>query len=102
SLHRRYLERLERRFEGRTRRVLPQLTYHAAEADLAEKVVEYGSALALQALDAVAGEDAVRAARQVLDFVDEDDGPSAEADVRQMLGAGLRLMRDTTGAIREY
>ena len=72
SLHRKYAEEVEKRHGGRLERVYPQLVHHFSQGDVPDKTVEYGLLMAKAALDAFSPEEAARAARTVLEFLDEE------------------------------
>ena len=104
SLHRRHARRLERRFAGRLARVYPRLVHHFAEGDLAEKTVEYAVQLAQQALAAFRPEDAVRATRTALEFVEDDEIEGAdvlEGEIRLLLATALQALGDEDSARHE-
>lgn len=73
TLHRRHARRLEDRWEGRLERVYPQLVHHFYEGDVAEKTVYYALLLARECLDAWSPEDALRACKKALEFVEEEE-----------------------------
>lgn len=102
-LHRRYAEELESRNAGRLELVYPQLVHHYSEGDVPEKVIEHGLALARKSMANVSPEDAARAARTVLDFVDQDDPASRtlQVEARLLLGSALRAEGSFEGALRE-
>jgi ABC-type transport system substrate-binding protein len=103
SLHRRCAELLESRHAGRLERVLPQLVHHFFNGDVPEKTVEHGLRLAASSLDAFSAEEAARAAKVALSFLDDEwEGDrGVEADARLMLARALRMAGDTEGALRE-
>lgn len=104
SLHRRYAEELEVRHAGRLERAYPQLVHHFYEGDVPEKAVQYGLLQARQSLESFAGEEAVRAARTALEFLDEDwEGDrGAEAEARLLLAAGHELSGDVAKSLEEF
>src|SRR5207244_2484775 len=71
KLHRRAAEELEKQNAGRLERVTPQLLTHWAAAGVVEKVLEYGLLFARRSLEAWSAKEAARAARLVLDALDE-------------------------------
>jgi ABC-type transport system substrate-binding protein len=102
TLHRSVAEYLEKKNEGRLARVRVQLVHHYTQADVAPKVFEYGLELARSALAAFSAEDAIRAAKSVLTFVDESDGTDAtEAEARALLSAAYRATGDLDGSLKE-
>ncbi|MBX7223700.1 MAG: AAA family ATPase [Blastocatellia bacterium] len=104
NLHRRYAATLETRFAGRLDRVLSPLVYHFAQADIPEKVVAYGLRLAQRSLEAFSVDEALRAARTVLEFLDEETGSQgvAEGQARSILAAALRMIGRMEPALKEY
>jgi peptide/nickel transport system substrate-binding protein/oligopeptide transport system substrate-binding protein len=103
SLHRRCAELLEARHGGRIERVLPQLVHHFAEGDVPEKAVEHGLSLARASLDAFSAEEAARAAKTALLFLDAEwEGErSLEGEARLLLARAHGMGGDTEGALRE-
>ncbi|MEP6922539.1 MAG: ABC transporter substrate-binding protein [bacterium] len=103
SLHRKYAEEIEKRHRGRLERVYPQLVHHFSQGDVADKTVEYGLRMAKTALDAFSAEEAARAARTVLDFLDEEweGDPALEGEARMLLGQAHRLAGDVDAALKE-
>lgn len=73
ALHRRHAGGLESRWESRLQRVYPQLVHHFYEGDVAEKTVQYALLLARECLDAWSPEDALRACKKALEFVEEEE-----------------------------
>jgi ABC-type transport system substrate-binding protein len=103
SLHRRCAELLESRHAGRLERVLPQLVHHYWNGDVPEKTVEHGLRLAASSLDAFSSEEAARAAKLALSFLDDEwEGDrGVEAEARLLLARALRMAGDTEAALRE-
>ncbi len=103
TLHRRYAEHIEKRHEGRLERVYPQLVYHYAQADEGKKTVEYALQLARVSLDAFSPEEAARAVKIALEFLDDEwEGERwREGDARMMLAQAHRMTGDIDGALRE-
>jgi ABC-type transport system substrate-binding protein len=103
TLHRKYAELIEKRHEGRLERVYPQLVYHYSQADVGEKTVEYALRLAQASLDAFSPDEATRAVKTALEFLDEEwEGQaSAEGEARMMLAQAYRMTGDIDGALRE-
>ena len=73
TLHRRHGRGLEERWQGRLERVYPQLVHHFYEGDVAEKTVYYALLLARECLDGWSPEDALRACKKALEFVEEEE-----------------------------
>jgi ABC-type transport system substrate-binding protein len=104
ALHRKYAEYLEKRHAGRLERVYPQLAHHYAEADVAEKAVQYGMLAARSFLDAYGAEDATRSLRTVLEFIEDellDNQAQLEGQARILLARAMSLEGNFDGAIRE-
>jgi ABC-type transport system substrate-binding protein len=103
SLHRKYAEEIEKRHGGRLERVYPQLVHHFSQGDVPDKTVEYGLRMAKAALDAFSAEEAVRATKTVLEFLDEewDGDPSLEGDARLLLAQASRITGDVEAALKE-
>jgi len=103
SLHRKYAEEIEKRHGGRLERVYPQLVHHFSQGDVPDKTVEYGLRMAKAALDAFSSEEAARAARTVLEFLDDEwEGDRAhEGDARMFLAQAYRMTGDVDAALRE-
>src|SRR5262249_3518040 len=101
SLHRKIAEFLES--EGRGHRADSLLLHHYVEADVPEKVVEYGLRLSRLALDAFGAEEALRAARTVLEFIDEDipDYRAVEAEARTILSTAYRMSGNMESSLQE-
>ncbi|HUE81787.1 MAG TPA: BREX system ATP-binding domain-containing protein, partial [Pyrinomonadaceae bacterium] len=103
SLHRKYAEEVEKRHGGRLERVYPQLVHHFSQGDVPDKTVEYGLLMAKAALDAFSSEEAARAARTVLDFLDEEweGDPSLEGEARILLAQSHRMAGDVDAVLKE-
>jgi ABC-type oligopeptide transport system substrate-binding subunit len=99
-LHQRAAEALEGRHKGKVDRVRAQLLLHWVEADVGGEVCRHGIELSKSALDAFAPDEAIAAARKVLDFA-EDGEPAVEIDARLLLGEAQRLKDDPQSALRE-
>jgi ABC-type transport system substrate-binding protein len=103
SLHRRYADLLEARHGGRLERVLGQLVHHYSLGDVPDKTVTYGLRQAKALLDAFSAEEATRAAKTALQFLDDEwEGDGAlEGDARTLLARAFRMAGDIDGALRE-
>ncbi len=103
SLHRRYATYLAERYAGRIERVYGQLLHHYAEGDVPDKTVHYGALAARQALEAFNPDEAIRAARTALEFLDSEweGDPAAVGEVRELLAAAHRMSGNLDGALRE-
>ena len=103
SLHRKYAEEIERRHGGRLERVYPQLVHHFSQGDVADKTVEYGLRMSKTALDAFSPEESARAAKTVLEFLDDEweGDPQLEIDARMLLAQAYRMAGDIDGALKE-
>jgi peptide/nickel transport system substrate-binding protein/oligopeptide transport system substrate-binding protein len=104
SLHRRYAELLEKRYAGRLERVYPDLVHHFSQADVPEKTVEYGLKLARKSLDAFSPDDAMRAAKTCLEFLEDEEWEgdrSLEGEARLLLAEAHRMAGSGDGALRE-
>jgi ABC-type transport system substrate-binding protein/serine/threonine protein kinase len=103
SLHRKYAEEVEKRHGGRLERVYPQLVHHFSQGDVPNKTVEYGLRMAKAALDAFSPEEAARAAKTVLEFIDEEweGDPALEGEARMLLAQAYRLAGDVDAALKE-
>lgn len=103
SLHRKYAEEVEKRHGGRLERVYPQLVHHFSLGDVPDKTVEYGLRMAKAALDAFSSEEAARATRTVLEFLDEEweGDQSLEGEARILLAQSYRMAGDVDAALKE-
>ncbi|HKN83408.1 MAG TPA: ABC transporter substrate-binding protein [Pyrinomonadaceae bacterium] len=103
SLHRKHAEEIEKRHRGRLERVYPQLVHHYSQGDVAEKTVEYGLRMSKAALDAFSPEESARAAKTVLEFLDDEWRGDAqlEGEARILLAQAYRMAGDIEGALRE-
>ncbi len=103
SLHRRYARTLEQRYHGRLERVYPRLLHHFAEGDIPDKTVEYGLLATRRSLDSFSPDEAIRAAKTALEFIDEEwEGePGVEGELRELLSAGYLMNGDSSAALRE-
>src|SRR5215472_7855222 len=104
SLHAKYAELIEKRSAGRLERVYPELVHHFSQADIPEKTVEYGLKLAQKSLDAFSAEDALRAAKTCLEFLEDEEwggDRSLEGEARLILARAHRMAGNAEGALRE-
>ncbi len=103
SLHRKYAEAVEQRHGGRLERVYPQLVHHFSQGDVPDKTVEYGLRMAKTALDAFSSEEAARASRTVLEFLDDEweGDPALEGEARMLLAHAHRMAGDLDAALKE-
>jgi ABC-type transport system substrate-binding protein len=103
SLHRRYAEQLEKRFEGRLDRIYPQLVHHFSEGDVPEKTISYGMVAARKSLDAFSPEPTIEVVKTVLDFLEDGDlaDPQTEGDARMLLVSAYRMSGNVDAALRE-
>ncbi len=104
SLHRKYAELLEKRYAGRLERVYPDLVHHFSQADVAEKTVEYGLKQAQKSLDAFGADDALRAAKTCLEFLEDEEwtgDPALEGEARLLAARAHRMAGNAEGALRE-
>jgi len=102
SLHRKHAEELEKRNQGRLERVYPQLFEHYVQADVPEKVMEYGFLLAKKSLGAFSPEDCIRVTQTVIDFLEDDAGnPIAKAEAKMLLASAHRMTGNTAAALKE-
>jgi ABC-type transport system substrate-binding protein/tetratricopeptide (TPR) repeat protein len=99
SLHRKIAEHLERRHASRLDGVHAQLVHHFAEADDGEKVVDYALRYARSSMERSSPEEAIRAARSALDFLEESDDDAVEAHA--LLGGALQLAGSHAPALKE-
>lgn len=102
SLHKKHAEEIEKRNSGRLERVYPQLFEHYVQADIPEKVVEYGFLLAKKSLDAFSPDDSITVLQTVLDFL-EDEGEErlSEAEAKTLLAAAHRMTGNVDTALEE-
>jgi ABC-type transport system substrate-binding protein len=94
KLHRRHAERLEKRFARRLERIYPDLVYHFAQADVADKTVRYGLELARFSLAAFSPEETLATAHTALELVDEDeivDGAAVRGELLFLIAQAERL-----------
>jgi ABC-type transport system substrate-binding protein/serine/threonine protein kinase len=104
SLHRKYAELIEGRYAGRLERIYPDLLHHFSQADNPEKTVEYGLKLARKSLDAFSADDASRAAKTALEYLEDEEwtGDRAlEGEARLLLAEAHRTAGNADGALRE-
>jgi ABC-type transport system substrate-binding protein len=103
SLHRKCAQQLEKRHAARLERVYPDLLYHFSEGDVPDRTVEYGLLLAKGMLEAFSPDEATRAARAALDFLDDEwEGDrSQEGDARLLLARAHRMAGDLEASLRQ-
>jgi ABC-type transport system substrate-binding protein len=104
SLHRRFAEVLETRHAGRLERVYPELVHHFSEGDVPEKTVAYGLELARKSLEAFSPEEAIRATKTALEYLEDEEWAgdrSLEGEARMLLAQAHRLAGHTDGALVE-
>jgi len=104
SLHRKYAELIEARYAGRLERIYPDLLHHFSQADVPQKTVEYGLKLARKSLDAFSPDDAIRAAKTTLEYLEDEEWSgdrSLEGEARLLLAEAHRMSGSPEGALRE-
>ncbi|HVT45160.1 MAG TPA: ABC transporter substrate-binding protein [Thermoanaerobaculia bacterium] len=103
SLHRKYAEQLEKRFEGRLERIYPQLVHHFSEGDVPEKTIDYGMKAAKRSLEAFSPDQTIEVVRSVLEFLEDEEfrNPVTEGDARMLLVEAYRMSGNIDGALRE-
>ena len=101
GLHRKVAEHLEAKHAGKLDRVRPQLVHHYAQADVADKVIAYGLEVARAALAAFSADEAIRAAKSVLGFVEDAETAPVEAEARTLLAGAYRIAGDFDAALKE-
>jgi ABC-type transport system substrate-binding protein len=103
SLHRKYAEEIERRHRGRLERVYPQLVHHFSQGDVPDKTVEYGLRMSKTALDAFSPEESARAAKTVLEFLDDEweGDPQLVGEARLLLAQAYRMAGEIDSALKE-
>jgi ABC-type transport system substrate-binding protein len=104
SLHRRYAELLEKRFQGRLERVSPELVLHFSQGDVADKTVQYALEHARRSLAALSPEDAVRVLKIALEFLEDEEWEGdrgLEGEARLLLAQAHRISGNLDGALRE-
>ncbi|HKR63630.1 MAG TPA: ABC transporter substrate-binding protein, partial [Thermoanaerobaculia bacterium] len=99
AMHRALAEHLEQKHASHPERVYGLLVHHFSNADVPEKVIEYGLAATRASLASFSAIDAINAARVVLEFVEEDALPRAEA--RALLAEALHMAGRTDDALQE-
>lgn len=102
QMHATHAERLETHAAGRIERVLPQLVHHYAHGDLADKTVEHATHLARRALEAFSPQEAIRAMRTAVGFLERDGAEaSREGEARFLLAEALAMGGEFDEALRE-
>ncbi|HVT01915.1 MAG TPA: protein kinase, partial [Thermoanaerobaculia bacterium] len=100
ALHRRYAMFLETRHADRLDQVLAPLLHHYTQADVTEKIIEYGLRLARKSVEAFSPEDAIYAAKIVIDVLEDD--PAVEVEAQILLADGYRMAGNTEAALKEF
>lgn len=103
TLHRRYAEWMDERNGGKER-YWASLAHHYSHGDVADKAVEFGLKAARKSLEAFSTEEAIRAARTALEFLEDDEWEgdrSLEGDARLLLSGAWRIEGNIEGAVRE-
>ncbi len=104
SLHRKLAEILEKRHAGRLERIYPELVHHFSEGDVPEKTVDYGLKLARRSLDSFSADEAIRAVKTTLEYLEDEEWPgdrALEGDARMLLARAHRLAGNVEGALDE-
>jgi ABC-type transport system substrate-binding protein len=104
TLHRRFAEILEKRHAGRLDRVYPELVHHFSEGDVPEKSVEYGLRLASRSVEAFSADEAIRAVKTALEYLEDEEWPgdrALEGEARLLLANAHRLSGNIEGALAE-
>lgn len=107
ALHQSFVLDLERRSTAGMPEELGALLQHSAAAEDAERTIRYGMLLAERSLERTAVDEAERAARTVLDFVEssreqgDPPAPVVAARARLVLARAHRHRREVDAAIRE-
>ena len=103
SYHRRYAEYLEKKNAGKLDRVYPELVHHFLQGDVPPKIVQYGIKLAQKSVQSFSAVEAIRAARMVLDYLEEGTGlhPAVEAEARMILATAYRMNGNFQAALKE-
>ncbi len=102
ALHRKHAEELEKRNAGRLERVYAQLFEHYSQADVPEKVIEYGFLLVRKSLETFSPDDAIRVTQTVLDFLEEEGSDRPEsAEARALLASAHRMTGNINNALEE-
>ncbi|HTD53642.1 MAG TPA: ABC transporter substrate-binding protein, partial [Thermoanaerobaculia bacterium] len=104
SLHRKYAELVEKRYAGRLERIYPDLVHHFSQADVPEKTVEFGLKLAQKSLDTFSPDDAIRAAKTALEFLEDEEWTGARSlagEARLLLAHGYRMAENVELSLRE-
>ena len=103
SYHLKFAENLEKRYGSRPERIYPELIHHYSQANVREKVFEYGLKFAHRSLSTFSEQDAFRAAQTVLRFIKEADTHDIqlELDTRKVLAECHRMAGRWDAAIQE-
>jgi ABC-type transport system substrate-binding protein len=102
SLHRRFARRLEERHVGRRERVLGELVRHFSAGDVPDKTVEYAMRYARRSLDTFSADDALRATKTALEFLDDEweGDPMTVGEAHELLARGHEMRGNIPGAMR--
>ena len=101
-MHARHAGQLEAQAAGRIERVLPQLVHHYSHGDVADKTIVHATHLARQALDAWSPQEAVRAMRTAVGFLERDGADAArEGEARLLLAEALEMAGEIDDGLRE-
>ncbi len=103
TLHRRYAEWMDERNGGKER-YWAALAHHYSHGDVADKAVEFGLKAARKSLEAFSTDEAIRAARTALEFLEDEEWEgdrSLEGDARLLLSGAWRIEGNIEGAVRE-
>jgi len=93
SFHRKFAEYTEQRNQGRLERVYPELIHHYSQANIGEKVIDFGLKFARKSLSAFSDQDALRTSQTVLKFLLESPTPdhTLEIETRKLLAEAYRM-----------
>src|SRR5262249_20041716 len=78
--------------------------HHFSQADVPEKTVEYGLKLAQKSLDAFGADEALRAAKTCLEFLEDEEwggDRSLEGEARLLMARAHRMAGNAEGGLRE-
>ena len=101
SLHRKLAEELEKKQASNLDRVYAQLFEHYTQADVPEKVIEFGFLLAKKSLEAFSSEDAIRVTQTIIDFLEDDPaGRVTRGDAKVLLASAQRMAGNNNAALK--